>query len=95
MVRGRSQNGEQSMNSHNGDLAAILTNIQQKLEEQAVIMQQQSAVIHTLQQQQTNGGAVNGGPDNRGTGNEGPRIGETPVGGEHKLERGPQSVIAR
>ena len=51
MVRGRSQNGEQPANGQNGDLATILANIQQRLEEQAVLMQQQSVVIQTLQQQ--------------------------------------------
>ena len=95
MVHGRSQNGEQSANSQNRDLVAILTNIQQKLEEQAVIMQQKSVVIQNIQQKQTKSGAVNGGPGNGGTGNKGPGIGEIPVGGEHGLERGPQPVIAR
>ena len=41
MVRERGQNGEQKLNGQNGDLVAILANIQQRLEEQAVIMQQQ------------------------------------------------------
>ena len=101
MVRGRSQNGEQAANGQNGDLATILANIQQRLEEQAIMMQHQSAIIQTLQQQQQmNGGADNGGPgngghDNGGAGNGGPGIGGIPVGGEPELERGPQPVIAR
>ena len=95
MVRGRSQNGEQPANGQNGDLATILANIQQRLEEQAVLMQQQSVVIQTLQQQQMIGGAGNGGPGNGGVRNEGFGIGAIPGGGEHGLERGPQPVIAR
>ena len=50
MVRGCSQNREQTANGQNGDLATILANIQKKLEEQATMMQQQSAIIQNLQQ---------------------------------------------
>ncbi|KAL5546618.1 hypothetical protein UlMin_006305 [Ulmus minor] len=102
MVRRRSQNGEQSTNGQGGDLAAILANIQQRLEEQAilmqqqsVVMQQQSVVIQTLQQQQMNGGAGNGGPGNGGVRNEGFGIGENPIGEGHEPERGPQPEIER
>ena len=80
MVRERGQNGEKPVNDQNRDLAAILANIQQRLEEQAVMMQQQSTVIQNLQQQQMN---------------RGPGIGEIPVGGEHGHERDPQLVFTR
>jgi len=49
MARGRSQNEEQHVGDQNGNLAAILANIQQRLEEQVIMMQQQSAIIQTLQ----------------------------------------------
>jgi len=95
MVRRRSQNGEQSTNGQGRDLATILANIQQRLEEHAILMQQQSVVIQTLQQQQMNGGAGNGGPGNGGVRNEGFGIGENPIEEGHGPERGLQPEIER
>ena len=49
MVRVCGQSGEQSIDDNNENLATILANIQQRLEEQAIKMQQQSTVIQNLE----------------------------------------------
>ena len=56
MARERGQNGEQPKNDQNENLAAVLANIQQRLEDQAVMMQLQSPIRQNLQQQQMNRG---------------------------------------
>ena len=90
MVRGRGQNGEQPENDQNGNLAAILANIQHRLEKQALMMQQQFAVIQNLQQQQFNGGV-----GDEGISNGGPGIGGIPIGGGHGPGRDPQITFER
>ena len=93
MVRGRTQGRGQPVENPNPDFMAVLTSIQQRLDEQAAFMQHQAETIRNLQQQQGRmldpelDGFEHDGLDdgqgnlgNGGNNNEGNGVGDPPLG---------------
>ena len=101
MVRGRTQGRGQPVENPNPDFMAVLTSIQQRLDEQAAFMQQQGETIRNLQQLQERimnpeldgfeDDGLDDGQGNLGNGrnnNEGNGVGDPPL--RAPREHGPE-----